>query len=231
MLEKFLDALKELWMGNKSSLAILRFLRCMACIILISVVFCDCCWDSLVYEKTISIPLFNDKVRSLLYSIRAIMLFLWLVYRGAFQNLYKICGMGSKIIASFIEVLLDCFFTMYFFMYAINVGMEYGSGIQVQIQAEAILSVVYLTYCTYILHKYKCEKNIQPCFTNYCDSNGQEIPIDGKVFYKGKVYKIVEYEGSYRLLPKGNKIISGKLIKLEEAASDMGGKLFVKKDI
>ena len=37
----------------------------------------------------------------------------------------------------------------------------------------------------------------------------------------------MDYEGIYWLLPKGYKKTSSRLMKLEDAASDMEGKLFV----
>ena len=49
------------------------------------------------------------------------------------------------------------------------------------------------------------------------------------MFYKGKGYKVVKHDGIYRILPCGENIISSQLIKLEDAASDMEGKLLVQK--
>ena len=50
-----------------------------------------------------------------------------------------------------------------------------------------------------------------------------------QVFYKGKGYKVVKYKGVYRLLPREERIISSTLIALENAASDVEGKLLVQK--
>ena len=47
--------------------------------------------------------------------------------------------------------------------------------------------------------------------------------------YKGKGYKVVKYKGVYRLLPREERIISSTLIALENAASDVEGKLLVQK--
>ena len=82
---------------------------------------------------------------------------------------------------------------------------------------------------SYTLHQIKYEKNNLVCYTGYCDSEGHAVPTDANVFYKGKGYKVVEYEGIYRLLPYGERIVSHKLITLEDAASNMDGKLLVQK--
>jgi hypothetical protein len=118
--------------------------------------------------------------------------------------------------------------------YALNLGVEYANGLKVHIKKEAVMAVAYLIYCiltkSYTLHRINFEKTKYIEYTKYCDNKGQQIPVDSKIFYKGKEHQIVKYEGIYRLLPYDEKVISSELTKLEDAASDTEGKLFLKKD-
>ena len=95
--------------------------------------------------------------------------------------------------------------------------------------SDYIFSILCTWQVSYTLHKNKYEQNRQVDYTEYCDSEGNPIPIDAKVFYKGKKYEVVKYNGIYRLLPYGDKMISSALIKLEDAASDIERKLLLQK--
>ena len=157
----------------------------------------------------------------------------WVVYSALFYNLYRIIGEKQWMNLSYIGILADFIFTVYFVVYALNIGIEYANGLQVHVKVEAILAVIYLTYCalvtSYRSHQINYERNKKIDYTNYCDSEGKPIPVDAKVFYKGKEYKVVKYKGVYRLLPREERIISSILIALENAASDVEGKLLVQK--
>ena len=233
MIEKFFDGLKKSLNEGKPFLRKLRILRYVVCIIILFIAFCDSYWNLLVYIDLPCAPLLHEEYRTTLHSTGIVILVVWILYRALFHNLFRVINDKSWMKLSYIEILIDFIFTMYFLAYALNIGIEYANGLQIQIKTEVVLSVTYLIYCalskSYILHQINYKKNLECQYTNYCDNEGNRIPGDAKVFYKGKGYKVVKHDGIYRILPCGENIISSQLIKLEDAASDMEGKLLVQK--
>ena len=232
-LEKIVDWLKEVFTGDKPFVRKLRILRYVACVIILFIMFCDSYWNLLAYIDLPCAPLLEENLRDTLHSSGMGVFIAWVVYSALFCNLYKIIGEKQWMNLSYIGILIDFIFTVYFVIYALNIGIEYANGLQIQIKTEVVLSVTYLIYCalskSYILHQINYKKNLECQYTNYCDNEGNRIPVDAKVFYKGKGYKVVKHDGIYRILPCGENIISSQLIKLEDAASDMEGKLLVQK--
>ena len=46
-------------------------------------------------------------------------------------------------------MLLDCnklFYTVYFLLYAVNLGIEYANGLEIQIKVQAIIAIASVTY-------------------------------------------------------------------------------------
>lgn len=232
-LEKIVDWLKEVFTGDKPFVRKLRILRYVACVIILFIMFCDSYWNLLAYVDLPCAPLLEENLRDTLHSSGMGVFIAWVVYSALFCNLYKIIGEKQWMNLSYIGILIDFIFTVYFVIYALNIGIEYANGLQVQVKVEAVLAVLYLMYCaldkSYRLHRINYERNKRIDYTNYCDSEGKPIPVDAKVFYKGKGYKVVKYKGVYRLLPREERIISSTLIALENAASDVEGKLLVQK--
>ena len=233
MLSKLFDVFKDILVGDKPFLRKLRILRYVACIIILFIGFCVSCWNLLAYIDLPCVPLLEEKYRLLLYSSGKRLFVAWIVYSALFHNIYKLVGKEHWMKISYIDILIDFMFTIYFIVYALNIGIEYANGLQVHIQGESIIAIIYLIYCglskSYNLHRIKYEQSREIEYTGYCDNEGQQIPVDAKVFYKGKECKIVKYKKIYRLLPCDEKNITSSLLKLEDAASDMNGKLFVKK--
>ena len=232
-LEKIIDWLKGVLTGDKPFARKLRILRYVACVIILFTMFCDSYWNLLAYIDLPCAPLLEENLRDTLHSSGMGVFIAWVVYSALFCNLYKIIGEKQWMNLSYIGILADFIFTVYFVVYALNIGIEYANGLQVHVKVEAILAVIYLTYCalvtSYRSHQINYERNKKIDYTNYCDSEGKPIPVDAKVFYKGKEYKVVKYKGVYRLLPREERIISSILIALENAASDVEGKLLVQK--
>lgn len=232
-LEKIVDWLKEALTGDKPFARKLRILRYVACVIILFTMFCDSYWNLLAYIDLPCAPLLEEKLRDTLHSSGMGVFIAWVVYSALFYNLYRIIGEKQWMNLSYIGILADFIFTVYFVVYALNIEIEYANGLQVHVKVEAILAVIYLTYCaldtSYRSHQINYERNKKIDYTNYCDSEGKPIPVDAKVFYKGKEYKVVKYKGVYRLLPREERIISSTLIALENAASDVEGKLLVQK--
>mgnify|MGYP000788120082 CR=1 FL=1 len=108
---------------------------------------------------------------------------------------------------------------------------EYANGLEIQIEVQAIIAVAYLIYgalgTSYTLHRIRYEHNQPIKYTGYCDNEGKPIPIEAKIFYNGKEYKVVKHEKTYRLLPDDEKIITSRLMKLEDAACDREGRLII----
>lgn len=233
MLDKILDCLKEILVREKPFIRKLRILRYVTCIIILFIAFCDFYWNLLAYIDLPCVPLLKEKWRNVLHSTGIALFIVCILYSALFPNFYKVVSKKNLMKLSYIDNLFDFIFTVYFLAYALNLWIEYANGLQVQIRKEIILATVYLSYCalerSYFLHRIRYEKNMMIYYTNYCDSEGQPIPVDAKVFYKGKGYEVVKHEGVYRLLPCGERIISSELIKLEDAAGDMKGKLLVQK--
>lgn len=233
MLDKIFDGLKESLIGDKPFLRKLRILRYVTCIIILFIAFCDSYWNLLAYIDLPCAPLLGNEFRSVLQSTGIVVFIIWLLYGALFHNLYRVVNKKYWMNLSYTDILLDFIFTVYFLVYALNIWIEYANGFQVQIRTETVLAITYLVFCaldkSYTLHKNKYELNRQVDYTEYCDSEGNTIPIDAKVFYKGKKYEVVKYNGIYRLLPYGDKMISSALIKLEDAASDIEGKLLLQK--
>lgn len=227
-LEKIVDWLKGALTGDKPLARKLRILRYVACVIILFTMFCDLYWNLLAYIDLPRAPLLEEKLRDTLHSSGMGVFIAWGVYSALFYNLYRIIGEKQWMNLSYIGILADFIFTVYFVIYALNIGIEYANGLQVHVKVEAILAVIYLTYCaldtSYRSHQINYERNKKIDYTNYCDSEGKTIPVDAKVFYKGKEYKVVKYKGVYRLLPREERIISSTLIALENAASDVEGK-------
>lgn len=232
-LEKIIDWLKGVLTGDKPFARKLRILRYVACVIILFTMFCDSYWNLLAYIDLPCAPLLEEKLRDALHSSGMGVFIAWVAYSALFYNLYRIIGEKQWMNLSYIGILADFIFTVYFLVYALNIGIEYANGLQVHVKGEAILAVIYLTYCaldtSYRSHQINYERNKKIDYTNYCDSEGKPIPVDAKVFYKGKEYKVVKYKGVYRLLPREERIISSTLIALENAASDVEGKLLVQK--
>lgn len=113
------------------------------------------------------------------------------------------------------------------------IGIEYANGLEIQIEVQAIIAVAYLIYgalgTSYTLHRIRYEHNQPIKYTGYCDNEGKPIPIEAKIFYNGKEYKVVKHEKTYRLLPDDEKIITSRLMKLEDAACDREGRLIIYK--
>lgn len=233
MLDKIFDGLKESLIGDKPFLRKLRILRYVTCIIILFIAFCNSYWNLLAYIDLPCVPLLGNEFRSVLQSTGIVVFIIWLLYGALFHNLYRVVNKKYWMNLSYTDILLDFIFTVYFLVYALNIWIEYANGFQVQIRTEAVLAITYLVFCaldkSYTLHKNKYEQNRQVDYTEYCDSEGNPIPIDAKVFYKGKKYEVVKYNGIYRLLPYGDKMISSALIKLEDDASDIEGKLLLQK--
>ncbi|MCI9465485.1 MAG: hypothetical protein HFI48_16785 [Lachnospiraceae bacterium] len=232
-MEKIVDLLKGTLNGNKPFVRKLRILRYVACVIILFILFCDSYWNLLAYIDLPCAPLLEENVRGILHKSGIVVFICWMVYSVSFCSLYRIKDGKHWMNLSYIDILFDFALTVYFVAYALNIGIEYANGLQVQVKVEAILAVLYLMYCalhkSYKIHQINFEKNKIINYTNYCDSEGKQIPVNAKVFYKGKGYRIVEYKGVYRLLSCEEKIISSTLITLENAASDVEGKLLVHK--
>lgn len=232
-MERIVDCLKGALTGNKPFVRKLRILRYVACEIILFIMFCDSYWNLLDYIDLPCAPLLEENFRDAIHSSGMGVLIAWTVYSAFFYNLYIIVSEKHWMNLSYIGTLIDFTFTVYFLVYALNIGIEYANGLQVQIKIEAILAVVYLMHCalkkSYTLHKINYERNKRRDYTNYCDSEGKTIPVDAKVFYKGKGYKVEKCKGVYKLLPREKGIIFSTLITLEDAASDVEGKLLVQK--
>lgn len=232
-MEKIVDWLKKTLNGNKPFVRKLRILRYVVCVIILFIMFCDSYWNLLAYIDLPCAPLLEENLRDTLHTSGMRVFIVWVVYSVFFGSLYRIIDEKQWMNLSYIDILIDVVFTMYFVVYALNIGIEYANGLQVQIKVEATLAVLYLMYSalnkSYKLYQINFERNKIINYTNYCDSEGKPIPVDAKVFYKGKGYRIVEYKGVYRLIPCEEKIISSTLITLENAASDVEGKLLIQK--
>lgn len=232
MLEKIFDGLKEMSSKDIPFIRKNRLLRYVACIIILFLEFCDSYWNLLAYVDLPCAPLVQEKYRATLHSAGIIVLIVWIVYIALFHNLFSIINGKYWMILSYLGCLIDFIFTMFFLVYALNIGIEFVNGLQIQIKTEFILSFIYLLYCvvvkSYISFKIKYEQNHKE-YTNYCDSEGNKIPVDAKVFYKGKGYNVEKCAEGYEILSCGEKNTSSQWIKLEDAASDMEGKLLVQK--
>lgn len=232
-LEKIVDWLKGTLNGNKPFVRKLRILRYVACVIILFILFCDSYWNLLPYIDLPCAPLLEENLRGTLHKSGMVVFIGWMIYSVSFCSLYRIKNEKHWMNLLYIDILINFAFTVYFVAYALNIGIEYANGLQVQVKVEAILAVLYLMYCaldkSYKIHQINFERNKIINYTNYCDSEGKPIPVNAKVFYKGKGYRIVEYKGVYRLLPCEEKVISSTLITLENAASDVEGKLLVQK--
>ena len=233
MIDKIFETVKKSLNGDKPFLRKLRILRYIVCIIILFIVFCSSYWNVLEYIDLPCAPLLAEKYRMLLHIIGIVGFVIWIVYNLLFQNLYKIYDEKYHMKLLYIDILLDFLFTVIFLLYAINLGIEYANGFETRIKVQAFIATAYLIYgalsTSYTLHRIRYERNQPVKYTGYCDNEGKAIPVEARVFYKGKGYKIVEFQEIYRLLPFDEKIITSGLMKLEDAASDGEGKLFIYK--
>lgn len=233
MLDKIFETVKKSLNGDKPFIRKLRILRYVACIIILFIVFCSSYWNVLEYINLPCAPLLAEKYRMLLHRSEIVVFVIWIAYKLLFQNLYKICDGEYHMQLLYIDILLDCFFTIYFLLYAINLGIEYANGLEMQIKVQTVIAIAYLIYgvlsTSYTMHRIRYKRNQPVKYTGYCDNEGKPIPIEARIFYKGKEYKVIKYERIYCLLPHDGKGISSELIKLEDAASDGNGSLFIYK--
>lgn len=232
MLDKIFETVKKSLNGDKPFLRKLRILRYMACIIILFIVFCSSYWNVLEYINLPCVPLIAEKYRVLLHRGVIVIFVAWIVYKLLFQNLYR-CDEKYYMKLLYIDKLIDCIFTICFLSYAINLWIEYANGLKIKIKMQACIAIVYLIYgvlsTSYALHRIKYENNQPVKYTGYCDNEGKPIPIEARIFYKGKEYKVVRHERVYRLLPYDEKIINSGLMKLEDAACDREGSLLIYK--
>ena len=232
MLDKIFEWLKEFLKGETPFLRKLRILRYVTCIIILFIAFCDLYWNVLAYIDLPCAPLLDDKFREVMHSSIVAVFICWILYSAFWGNICRIFDGKYVRIVLYILDLFDFLFTVYFLAYVINIAIEYANGLQVEIRIQTIFSIVYLTYfalhTSYILHQQSYAKRAMR-YTHYCDSEGVPIPVGANVFYNGKEYRIVEYEGIYRIISYDDRLISSGLISLEDAASDSNGKLYLKK--
>lgn len=233
MLDKIYEMVRKSLNGDKPFLRKLRILRYMACIIILFIAFCSSYWNVLEYINLSCALLLAAKYRMLLHKSGIAIFGIWITYSLLFQNLYRKCDIAYYMQLSYIDILLDFLFTVYFLLYAVNLGIEYANGLEIQIEVQAIIAVAYLIYgalgTSYTLHRIRYEHNQPIKYTGYCDNEGKPIPIEAKIFYNGKEYKVVKHEKTYRLLPDDEKIITSRLMKLEDAACDREGRLIIYK--
>ena len=229
MLEKIINIGKTIFGGGKPFLRIMRIFRYVTCIIVLFTLFCDSYWNLLDYVDFPCVPLFGEKFRATLHSSGIGVFVIFVIYS---ETNWNVILKRWQMIVTYIENVLNFVFTMYFLLYATNLCIEHANGVPINIWIEAVISVIYLVQCavvkSLVLHRKQCEQ-MQVRYTGYCDCGGCEIPIEGIVFYKGKGYKVVKHEGIYRLLPCGERIISSKLIALEDAVADQEGHLLLRK--
>lgn len=262
MWNKIYECLKEFFDAGKPFLRKLRIMRYMVCVVIIFIFICDSYWNVLTYINLPCAPLLAKSVRDFLRSSVVIIFILWLLFIMLFPKLYRYISMlcqnrhrdngdnednGDKwkMIISYIQNLLNFFFTMYFIVYAVNKVIEYANGLPVHITVEVTVAFIYLIGCAFaksiLLHSINYERNKTISYTNFCDSTGTRIPVDAYVFYNGKSYfveqKAKEKEDSvkqkekvYVLSPCESLYESSMEIPLEDAASDMQGKLFVERE-
>lgn len=231
MLEKILNKIKEFIEADRPLLRKLRLFKYVICIIILFVAFCNSYWNLLQYVDVPDVPLFAQQFRNILHSLVMLVWILWGIYSALYHNLYKVLPKKFWVKISYVYILIDFLITIYFFIYALNLVIEFVNGLTINICYEAIFSVVYLLYCmlhsSYTLHKIRYEESERVVYTGFCDNKGVPIPEDAKVFYKGKQHKVEEYDGAYRLLPHGEHWIGSDSLKLEDAACDSVGKLFL----
>ena len=231
MVGKVLEEVKEFVKADKPLLRKLRILRYVTCLIILFVAFCDSYWNLLEYIDLPRAPLFQERYRIILHSSEIMVWILWGLYSALYQNLYNVFDRKFWIKLSYVYILIDFVITMYFLIYALNLVVEFVNGLTINIREEAAFAVVYLVYCalqsSYTSHKIRYQKREQMIYTGFCDSKGEPIPKEAKVFYKGKQHKVEKYEGEYRLLPHGVNWIGSDSLKLEDAASDLSGKLLL----
>lgn len=231
MMDNFGGIISRLLNRDNPFLRKLVILRCLVCTIILFIAFCDSYWNVLSYIDFPCAPLLPENYRILLHKSVEVVFIIWLVLVMVFKRLYIIFDDKYHMKLSYVHNLVDYIITIYFLLYAINLGIEYANGLNIEIKVKAFIAFLYIIYRalskSYASYRIEYERNQLVKYTGYCDSEGNPIPIQAKVFYRGKEYKVMDYEGIYRLLPKGYKKTSSRLMKLEDAASDMEGKLFV----
>lgn len=181
MIDKIIDALKELLNGDKPFSRKLRILRYVACIIILFIVFCNSYWNVLLYIDLPCAPLLEEKCRMLLHETVIEVFIVWIVYEMLFQNLYRVIDKKHHMELSYIDILVDGIFTLYFLLYAVNLGIEYANGLEIQIKYQAIIAGTYLIYgalsTSYTLHRIKYEHN--QCM----DQNNSQVNTDKSGLY------------------------------------------------
>jgi len=160
-MEKILEFLKMVFNKEVNVIRRLRLLRYVACAIIIFIAICEKYWNLLAYIELPCAPLLDEKWREVIRCIGGPMVIAWIIYKTIYGIIYKFVIENLKV--SYIDLLIEYVFSLYWLIYVLNIGIEYANGLQIQIGAEVVISVIYLVYCKlenlWFFHQYTYEYN------------------------------------------------------------------------
>jgi len=207
----------------------LRIIRFIACAMIIFTWVCNSFWNLLSLINLQDVPPINDDVSNWLFSTGKCALIIYLVlYIIIFRIICTLISNEAirKILLA-IDRVLDIAFTMYFLLYAMNILLKFAQGNTMKIGMQTFIAFAYIAFWigdTIYENVNTAFEDVNIRYTNFTDKDGAKIPENAKLSYRGKVYNVVKYDGTYKIHPQGREI-SDEDIALEEAASDPKGNL------
>jgi len=144
-MEKILEFLKMVFNKEVNVIRRVRLLRYAACTIIIFIAICERYWDLLSYIELPCAPLLEEKWREVIRCLGGPMVIVWIIYKTIYGIIYKY--VIESLIVSYIDLLVEYIFSLYWLIYALNIGIEYANGLPIHIGAEVVISVIYLVCC------------------------------------------------------------------------------------
>lgn len=215
MVKKLFDTIGKLSSNDVHILRKTRIIQYITCFIILFIFICDNYWNLLIYINFPTIPLLPLGFRKMLSNgcLKIVFLIMWIFRTHISYIIFKDIKK-----ASLSTWIIDFFVSIYFAMIALNIGIEYANGEQINILIETIIASFYLLGCIIDYINYEHDKflhKIDKEYTNYYDCNHSEIAVNDYVIYQNQKHKVVKRENEYYLSLCNKNPFSS--IKLEDA--------------
>lgn len=213
--ELFNNIVEPLTSKGVSILNKIRILRYITCFIILFFFIFDNYWNLLIYINFPTIPLLPLGFRKILSNggLKIALLIIWIFRKHISCIIFK--DIKKTSLSTWI---IDFFVSIYFVMMALNIGIEYANGEQINILIETLIASFYLLGCIidYIYNEHdKFLHEINKEYTKYYDCNNCEIAVDDYVIYQRQTHRVFKQKNEYYLSPCNKNFYSS--IKLEDA--------------
>lgn len=182
-----------------------RIIRYIGCVLILFVWILKNYCNLLEYVKTPAVPLLPTFFRNLdiIAIVVAYILFyilFWIMLEKFIADENKENKLKCKAVYNCIEYIIS----MLFLLYAVNLLIEFANKVTMPatLPFTAFFSLCYLIICLlekkYYTYYYENNNDLNE-YTDYFDKNGDRIPVNAKVCYKGRLYTVIKDENHIKL--------------------------------